>query len=231
MNDRNDARDLKASIRELATALEESLTGHLGPEELQDFAAGALPEPEQERMREHLALCRTCARKVLDLKESPAPEAEPRELTDRELEAQWRRFRAALPAPSRWKRATLAVAAVLLLGIAGVVWDAQSRRVDVELAATRGAEAEEVRLPARTGRVRFKLDLGAPGDPAYDVEIVAADGHQILSERGVPRQDSMVVVEVPARRLSQGAYKIRVSGPQGQLEAEYRIHVEPASDR
>jgi hypothetical protein len=217
----HDARDLKASIRELATALEESLPGHLGPEELQDFAAGTLPEPERERIREHLALCRTCARKALDLMESP-------QLTDRELEAQWQRFRTAMPARARWKRAVLALAAVLLLGIAGVVWNTQSRLFEVELTAMRGATAEQVQLPARTGRVRFNLTVDGQS-PAYDVEIVASDGRQILSERGVPQRDGLVVVEVPARRLPQGAYRIRVSGPQG-LEAEYRIQVEPASD-
>jgi hypothetical protein len=221
VSDRNDARDLKASIRELATALEESLTGHLGPEELRDFAAGTLPEPERERIREHLALCRTCARKALDLMESP-------QLTDRELEAQWQRFRTAMPTRARWKRAALALAAVLLLGIAGVVWNTQSRLFEVDLSVTRGAAAEQVQLPAGTGRVRFNLTVDGQS-PAYDVEIVASDGRQILSERGVPQRDGVVVVEVPAHRLPRGAYRIRVSGPQG-LEAEYRIQVEPASD-
>lgn len=238
MSDRHDARDLKASIRELAAALEDRLPEHLGIEELQDFAAGALPEPERERIREHLALCRTCARKALDLMDSPALEPVPWELTDRELETQWTRFRAAaVPASLRWKRTALALAAVLLLGIVGlVVWGVRELHVPptyvylayVESVETRGSSDQEpIRPPSWAGRVGLVLNLEASAYPEYGVQIVTADGRQIWSERGLPPQNDSVLVEVPARLLLKGIYKIHLSGPQGQPVDEYTVRVEP----
>lgn len=239
VSDRNNERDLKASIRELVTALEGSLEEHPAPEELQDFVVGDLPEPERQRIEEHLALCRECARKALDLAESPEPVRRGALVTERELEVQWERFRVNV-APvtrARQSRKFLPLAAVLLAGIIGLTaWGARELQ-DLRglpyvayVATTRGSlDQEAIRLPSWAGRLELMLSLETPTYPEYGVEMVAADGRQVWSKRGIPRQDDdTVVVSVPVRLLSKGTYKIRLSGPQGQTVAENKVRIEPA---
>ncbi|HYU33933.1 MAG TPA: zf-HC2 domain-containing protein, partial [Thermoanaerobaculia bacterium] len=95
MTDRHGERDLTAAVRDLAAALERGLGDHPAPGELLDFVAGDLSEAERERIEEHLALCRECARTALELAEPPGAEAAPAGelLTEKELAAEWRRFR------------------------------------------------------------------------------------------------------------------------------------------
>jgi hypothetical protein len=57
--------DLKPGVEELVAA--QSPGPHLEPDEIAAYRAGELPSDEEERVREHLVLCRDCAELLLDL--------------------------------------------------------------------------------------------------------------------------------------------------------------------
>jgi Putative zinc-finger len=234
-------RDLKASIRELAAALESTLEEHPAPEELQDLAAGDLSDPERQRIEEHLALCRECTRAALELAESLEPERRGTLITDDELEVQWERFRAKVAPPSRrWGWGGLALAAVLLVAVGGaVVWglfEASRPRTDVFVAdlysePVRGEE-KPTQIPSWARRISLRLNLDAPVPATrYRVEIVAEGDRRIWGPREVPLQMDSVVVDVPARLLPEGRYEIRLSGPRGQPVDVYDVRIETAAEK
>lgn len=131
--------------------------GHSTPEELAAYHAGSLAPDEEERLQDHLALCRECTAKLLELGEflaeagedtaGPLPE---------ELEGVWRDLRAQLPvaagpepplpaplpfssaradhrpaARPRWLPAAASVLLATTLGLAG--WGLHLRRTVQEL--------------------------------------------------------------------------------------------------
>lgn len=237
---RHNERDLKASIRELATALESGLDDHLTPAKLQDFLAGDLPEPERERVEEHLALCRECARATLELAEPLEPVRRGALLTESELEAQWGRFRARVAPAPWWQKKGWALAAVLLLTVLGVWGLRESQKpqphvylVDLDpVAQLRSTEKPvQVHLPAWAGRIFLNLYLESPSLASeYRVDILTEDGRPIWSQSGVPHQEEGVAVEISARLLPEGTYRIRLTAPQGE-PVEYVVRIKTSNDR
>jgi hypothetical protein len=257
VSDPNGEPSLTAAIRELAAAAEGGLGEHPGLEELLDFVSDDLAEAERERMAEHLALCRACARTALELAGDPGLElaADGETLTGRELAAEWERFRALLaPAsPARpvrraaaRSRIAWALAAGLLLAVVGLGW--QMSRLDREvrrLAAPRGdlvvadllpvaareraadGAGEEVLVPAWAERVVLLLALADPGAAAdYRAEITGAGagGRRVQGIRRDP--DGTLALDLPARMLRPGAYRIRLFAAGGtQPIAEYALRV------
>jgi hypothetical protein len=122
--DMDGERDLKVAVRDLAQALESELSAHPSHDELLAYAAGALDAAEQDRIEDHLALCRKCAQTVLDLavfaNEGPDEELEEERLPESVLAAEWARFRrAATPhPPSPFRRLVAATAPVLPYALA-----------------------------------------------------------------------------------------------------------------
>lgn len=251
-------RDLRTAVRDLAAALERGVGDHPAPEELLDFVAGDLSEVDRERIEEHLALCRGCARTALEL--AGSPEAEPAEagelMTDRELEAEWQRFRAAVApvrsagrssAPS-WPAWALAASLLVAVG-ALAVWAGRLReevrtlsepRADVAVVdlvprdtVVRAPEdAEAAALPAWADRLVLILNLVEPtAATEFQIEIAAADGRVVWSTRGVRRSaDGTFAVEVPRRFLPAGILRIRLSslhGTTAEPVAEYAVRLEP----
>jgi hypothetical protein len=121
--DMDGERDLKAAVRDLAQAMESGLREHPSHDELHAYAAGALDAAERDRIEDHLALCRDCARTALDLAvledEEPEELAEER-LPETVLAAEWERLRRAAvpPPPSPFRRRAAAVSPVLPYALA-----------------------------------------------------------------------------------------------------------------
>ncbi len=253
MTDRKGEQDLAASVRELAGALEGGLAHHPAPGELLDFLAGDLPEAEQERIEEHLALCRACARTALELASGSEEELASGEarLTKEEVAAEWERFRAALP-PARpaWRRAApggggWALAASLLLAVIGLaVWNVRlsrelrAPRAEVAVvdlvpleAVERREETETVAIPGWADRVVLLLNFAEPtASTLFQIEILAEDGRPVWSSRGIRRsEEGTFSVEMPRSFLPAGVYRIRLSGIGETPEpvADYAVRIVP----
>ncbi|HEV3460037.1 MAG TPA: zf-HC2 domain-containing protein [Thermoanaerobaculia bacterium] len=103
MNDDSDG--VVRSLRELASeARQRQGTGaHPSPETLTSYHRGELTPAAEDDVQEHLAVCRHCARLVLDLpafQEAPDPADPGLGGLDAEAEASWQTIRARLPGPS-----------------------------------------------------------------------------------------------------------------------------------
>lgn len=258
MIDMDGEQDFKSAVRDLARAMEARQTAHPAHDELLGYAAGALDAAEQDRIEDHLALCRECTRTVLDLTVLARAELEEERLPESMLAAEWARLRrAAAPAPvSRFRRLApalpYALAASLLLA-AGLGWrtvrlgeevrQLSAPRSDVyvaDLVPTGGpglrerGEPEAVRPPAWASRVVLILAFGGPAShPEYEVEIATADGRPLWSRRGLhPGPDGTFALDVPRSWLPPGTYRIRLSGLRGdaaQEVARYELRIEPGS--
>lgn len=101
MNDESDG--LAASLRELASEARQRQGpgAHPAPETLTAYHAGELTQAAEEEVQEHLAVCRHCARLLLDLPAFLEAPAAGDEDLDVEADASWRVIRARLPGPSQ----------------------------------------------------------------------------------------------------------------------------------
>jgi Putative zinc-finger len=248
--DMDGERDLKGAVRDLARAMEKGQNAHPAHDELLGYAAGALDTAEQDRIEDHLALCRECARTVLDLSVLSDGGLEEEPLPESVLAAEWARLRrAAAPAPpSRFRSLAAAVspalpyalAASLLLAV-GLGWrtvrlgeevrQLSAPRSDVYVADLvptgsgspdeRGAP-EAVHPPAWASRVVLILAFAGPAShPEYAVELAAVDGRPLWSRRGLrPGPDGTFALEVPRQWLPPGTYRIRLSGLRGAAAQE-----------
>lgn len=73
--DRSDFRETLREAAGRAGAAESTQAGHPSLDRLAAYHDGEVPEPEAERVREHLALCRDCADLLLDYRDFAREEA------------------------------------------------------------------------------------------------------------------------------------------------------------
>jgi hypothetical protein len=99
MNDESDR--LRESLRELASEARrrQGPDAHPSPETLTAYHAGELTLAAAEDVREHLAVCRHCARLLLDLPAFLEAPAGDREVPEGETDAAWQAIRERLPGP------------------------------------------------------------------------------------------------------------------------------------
>jgi len=99
MKDESDG--LAGSLGELASEARrrQGPDAHPSPETLTTYHAGELTSAAAEEVREHLAVCRHCARLLLDLPAFLEAPARDRESLDVEADASWRAIQARLPGP------------------------------------------------------------------------------------------------------------------------------------
>lgn len=65
--DEEERPSLSLELRKLMERERQALKHHATPEHLVAYRAGELAEAAQERLRDHLAVCRDCAALLLDL--------------------------------------------------------------------------------------------------------------------------------------------------------------------
>lgn len=208
-------RDLKAAVRDLAQAMEGGLRTHPSHDELHAYAAGALDAAERDPIEDHLALCRECARTILDL--AVLAEEEPEELAkerlpESRLAAEWERLRSAAVPASPVRRLVAAtspalpyaLAATLLLAFGLGWWTIRLGEEVRQLSAPRSdvwvadlvptgsgsplerGENEAVRPPSWANRIVLILAFAGPAShPEYGIELASADGKPIWSRQGL----------------------------------------------
>ena len=102
---------------------------------------------------------------------------------------------------------------------------AQSRRLDgSEIASIvllsglsrSPADAPELVVSSRDAVIRLELVLDFDEFPRYDAAIQSADDRELVSRKGLrahgPASQRAIVMEVPARRLPEGNYVVKISG-------------------
>jgi hypothetical protein len=169
--DTDGERDLKSAVRGMAQAMESSLRAHPSEDELHAYASGALDAAEQDRIEDHLALCRECTRTMLDLAALPEGGLETvneERLPGSVMAAEWehlRRRTLALAPPSRLRRLAATMSPVLPYALAAT------------LAIALGLGWQAVRLGKEIRR------LSAPRSDVYVTDL-APIGSGSLRERG-----------------------------------------------
>ncbi len=132
--------DLKAALRELAAEEAEDIGPHAGLKRLIAYRRGTLPAEEREALQDHLSLCKSCAERLLELRdfeaasaggEAAGPESLPEEAwssLSRHLPTKESKIRPITsgrrqaPRPQD-SRVLYGIAAVLLLAVIGLsVW-------------------------------------------------------------------------------------------------------------
>lgn len=255
MDERNDP--LATAVRKWAEEARSQAGEHPGAERLMAYAEDALDTAGAERLRDHLALCRECSRRVLELRAFPGhatPDVPA--LSAAEVEREWQRLwssvRAAERRPAARRRAgrsapwvPWALAAGLLvttLGASGWMIALQRRlgeraepRTDavlVEHTAT-GGTPRGVPVVARSAApLVVAVEAGIKrGEGGFRWEIVAAGGRRVWS--GPPQQrpaGDRFVLQLPSRFLAPGQYRLRLTarGPEGARElAVYELRIRP----
>jgi len=99
--DDSEKPSLPPSLRNLIEQERRRLGPHPPVEDLVAYQAGELPAEQEERLRDHLALCQECARLLLDLREFPdlTPSEGVRQPTPAEVEAAWEALQPLLKEP------------------------------------------------------------------------------------------------------------------------------------
>ena len=231
-------------LRALAAKARRTLDDHPTPEELVAYRAGELTAEDEERIRDHLALCRDCSQLLLDLKEfeDAAPEEEAG-LSDIQVEAAWRRLRPRLEerkvlTSPRWfasPRFAYGLAAGLFLCTVGLsVWGLSLQQKVRELSeplpnapigdlhaegggAVRGGPGEPEILRSRPGGV-LVLDFDPRDFRRFDVELRKdGKGGELLWSGGglVESEEGSYTLGLPRSGFQPGLYWIDLYGVDG----------------
>jgi hypothetical protein len=232
-------RDLDALVCAAASRRRGGLI-HPEPDELVAYCKGFLSSAEEERIQEHLALCRDCAQLVLDLRAALAPAPADGESATPALERQWDRLQDRLgrgrprlvAAGNPSIRMAWLLAASLLVGVGLVAWDLSLRR-SLERALQPQANLQlvdlaplnqgvrrspehpvEVAMAPEVAKVVLLLDLGdLRRFPRYTVAL--ADPTDRVAWRAPARrgEDGTFLLEMPAQSLATpGLYRILLDG-------------------
>lgn len=203
-------------LREILIAEAEAHAGgHPGVDALASYQEGSLEAEAEERVRDHLVGCQSCAEQLLELQQLMRPEAPREGVADLEIESAWRRFQA-LAGPSQASTATVArrgwvqalaaslAVAALLLGL----WSLRLKQANESLrqqlgfaslptvnmpvlyldGARRAAAGREYRLELPGSAGRFALFFAVGGAlPAdeYEVRFLDPDGEPVLDQGGL----------------------------------------------
>jgi hypothetical protein len=163
---------------------------HSGLDRLIAYREGTLPAAERESVQEHLSLCPSCTRLLLELRDfeadAAADDAGPEPLRQEAWESLVRRLpqkppavrpiseatRPAAPPPRRMSRVLFAAAAALLLAVLGLsVWrqvslEQELEERDAEMAALqRSLEESERQLTATQTQLQALRESPAPAAP------------------------------------------------------------------
>jgi len=241
----------KSELQEVHEQILSARRGSVAPPtdaELFAFMNGALSAEEQARVRESLVAYPELARAMAEpFPEQDAKPGDDAYLSDVQVEAQWKAFLERIQDCSRarvrtWRRASAALAAMLVVTIAGLAW--QSLRVrQMALAPHVYIDGQQLMPDGERGPARKSIEVTPRGDSfallvplidpppfsAYRVAIAPEKGQPVWTSEAMPRpaHDNFNVV-IPAQSLAPGNYQVIVYGVSGARQeafATYRFSV------
>lgn len=203
-------------LREAARPLGEDAGSHAAEPDLDRLAAGTLATARRQEILEHLTACRECrfALAVGLATRGPAPvRVHPLRRLPR-------------------IRLGLAAAAAVVLGLAGLRWQAGQVTVRtnpvVRLGATRGAEPEIALRSSQAAGLTLLVETDFPA-PAAGWRLLSDAG--IETARGTLRFPASapayrtIAIDLPASRLTRGAYVLVLHSGDGTLERQWRLRI------
>src|ERR1051326_4667592 len=200
---------------------------HATDETLESYAMGSLDGPALAKVEEHLLVCPHCQEQ---LKAADSYVAAMRnaaaglELEDEARKDWWARVSRALTL--RRVGWALAIAGLVVLGVARrLSWRASRPALQplaLALETTRGSELQ--RAPAGRPLVLSLDATGLPVLPAYEVEVVDAEGAAQAQFHAVTGQ-SGIKIHLDGG-LRRGNYFVRIYSPSRELLREYGVQVD-----
>ncbi|HEX9670654.1 MAG TPA: zf-HC2 domain-containing protein [Thermoanaerobaculia bacterium] len=246
MDERNDP--LGTAVRKWAEEARSQAGEHPGAERLMAYAEDALDTAGAERLRDHLALCRECSRRVLELRAFPGhttpdvPALSAAEV-EREWQRLWRRVgheRGGLPTVRRRRVAATwapwALAASLSIATLGLLaWGTSLDRrladqlrprgdaVLLEHLPTPGSRAPDQAVSRAGAPLVVVTDAPVPRDTTRFVwEVVpAAEGAAVLWRGPAERSsDGLFVLQLPGGFLAPGRYRLQLYGTEPRFRQQ-----------
>lgn len=245
MEQRQDA--LAASFRALIEDARSRAPSHPTHDELTDYSLEDLTFEEQEKIKDHLAICPQCVKSLQELRTATAarPSRRPSVETTEALWTSLRETSGLFAAPSRWQRlvATLttprfayAVVAVLCLAVGVLSFQLASLRrtalpdeplgsvflsdlVPYEGALREPESEETTRVPPGSDHFLWILNLADTRSyPNYQVEIADPDGRIRWRNRALERGPfGNFTLQIPRSFLPTGRYRITIYGVEQDL--------------
>ncbi len=211
-------RIMRALAARAASGRRAAIGEHPEPDVLLGYSRGETAGDAKEEIQEHISMCPDCARAILDFRKFPGLAAPGgKELSDREIDAEWlrllgrtRRPEGGRPAPDRatqkteaysWRLAYGLAACFLLASLGLTAWNLDLRgriadlsqpRVNVFVAEapppdTRGAE-DGVAIGGDVKYVRFELAAADLDEyDSYRVVITDDEGRETFSNSDIQR--------------------------------------------
>lgn len=210
-----------------------------------EYLADELDPEAQDRVQEHLAGCRSCTQKLLDLEPLVIPDAIPEGVADLQLEAAWRDFQSRAQAPEPVSRSAFfprwpaALAASLLVAVVGLsAWVNQLQRTTVDL-RRQVAELsqpqvnppivylDEVTRSEPSGAVAelpsdqsFVLLIVIPSAPeaysSFEALLTDSTGDEVWSGEGLElSEEGTLRLRLPRDLLPAGDYQVVIRGVAG----------------
>jgi putative zinc finger protein len=209
---------------------------HPAVEKLSAYQADELPSEEKDAIQEHVASCRLCTQRLLDLQQflDFAPDPAREGVIDLETATEWRKLRRRIKRETEKKRFFASArggysvaAALLALSIGLAVWNLnlvrESRRPK-PLSTMRTLEAREsfrsgtvrsveepVSLPAQ---ITLNLPIETP-DPLYRIELLPHSNSRDGKTLELPPEGAELRFFLPEKALPSGTYTLRVRSLRG----------------
>jgi len=199
---------------------------HADEDILERYSMGQLRGPENDAFEEHLLICEQCRDAVASMDSyvgAMRTAAGELRRAPQAAKAPWIERLFHVPKPA-WAFAFAAAAILMVVGIGyPTLWRTASPAV-VVLEANRGAgETNSIAAPAGKP-LELVLDLnGVAALPSYRVEIVDAGGRALFQPSAAPQGGKLQVTV--GRGFPEGAYFVRVYGPDQSLLREYALRV------
>ena len=196
---------------------------HATEDDLERYAMGRLAEPDLAAFEEHLLICPQCQDRLSheDAIRQSIQDAEPLLHQKPKTSLGWR-----LPKLA-WAFGLAAMATVAFIG----VWPSLRRAgqdpslnpATVLLQSMRGSETTAASAPAGKS-IALVFDLTElPAFAAYKIEVVDAQGHQVMRSEARPKNNKVETVLTSG--LAVGSYYVRLYSPVLGLLREYALSV------
>jgi hypothetical protein len=232
-DDTGDLDRLRARLAEEDYRLKDP---HPASEKLSAYQANELSPEEDDAIQEHLANCRLCAQRLLDLQRFLAPppeEVAAERVADFETEAEWRRLRKKIR-PRKVLPPEVAIAAVLVLVLAWSLYrvvslekqlsepitDLQPTTLEAQ-GSRKGAPVIAEPRSFKLGHVAAFETLSDPPHQRYRLIFRDKEGRIQRSVEDT-EEDGIITLFLPRRFLPPGVYRVEVLGLDGPVQHPIR---------